>query len=251
MSEILNLTEPILKLDVVCSRHLILESYPEDFALAITVKENAKLIIEIINVRSDLALSKVKGFINVEKNADLKAVVVDFSHSDVDFSIDSDLSDNARATYDIASSAIKSDKKKFAVHVVHHGVNGYSFAKMFGVLSDKAELGFFGITDIIKGAKKTWARQEGKIANLSPFGKAEVSPVLNIDENDVMASHGAALGKVSDEVLFYLMSRGLTKQGATSLMTVGYLKPIVSEISDEKLKNDLLDYVEKRKFTND
>jgi Fe-S cluster assembly protein SufD len=61
--------------------------------------------------------------------------------------------------------------------------------------------------------------------------------VLNIDENEVKASHAATVGKLNESHLFYLMSRGLTKEEARRLVTLGYLKPIVSyfegDVKDE------------------
>ena len=93
-----------------------------------------------------------------------------------------------------------------------------------------------------------YPRQEGHIADLSKGGKANVSPMLRIAENDIKASHGATLGKIPDESLFYLMSRGLTKEEATSLMTIGFLKPIVNLIEDEKVRDELLDYVNNRSY---
>ena len=62
---------------------------------------------------------------------------------------------------------------------------------------------------------------------------------LLIDENDVQASHAMSMGRVDDDQLYYLMSRGLTMQQCTSLISTGYLMPIADVIDQEELRNTL------------
>ena len=64
-------------------------------------------------------------------------------------------------------------------------------------------------------------------------------PNLYIDEYDVVANHSASIGSISKDDLFYLMSRGLTKEEATSLVVIGFIKPIIDNIQDDSLKEDI------------
>ena len=59
------------------------------------------------------------------------------------------------------------------------------------------------------------------------------SPILKIDENEVQASHGAVVGQLNSDHMFYLMSRGLTKEEARMIITLGYLKPISVNFSQD------------------
>jgi len=217
----------------------------------ITVEENARLRLEIIRIKNPVCPAKLDGKINLRRNAKLEVVMVDFNKEDIDVDIHSNLQEGAKASYKVAATSSGKAKKVFNFHMFHLDPRTTSSVKMAGVLTDEAELHFLGTSDIFKGSVKANTRQEGKIADLSTSGKAEVSPILNIDENDVVASHGAALGKVPDASLFYMMSRGLTKKEATSLLTIGYLKPYVMEISDSNIRNRLLGYVEERGFIDD
>ncbi|MDD4532244.1 MAG: SufD family Fe-S cluster assembly protein [Bacilli bacterium] len=217
----------------------------------IVVKENASLRLEIIRIKNPVCSASIDGRIDLRKNAHLEVVMVDFNKEDINVDLHSDLQEGSKATYKVAVTSSGHAKKVYNFHVFHLDPHTTSFVKMAGVLTDEAELHFLGTSDIFKGSIKAKTRQEGRIADLSTRGKAEVSPILNIDENDVVASHGAALGKVPDASLFYLMSRGLTKKEATSLLTVGYLKPFVMEISDTNIRNRLLGYVEERGFIDD
>lgn len=217
----------------------------------ITLKENAHLRLEIIRIKNPVCPAKIDGKINLRKNAKLEVIMVDFNKEDISVDLNSNLQEGAKAVYKVAATSSGKAKKVFNFHMFHLDPRTTSSVKMAGVLTDDAELRFLGTSDIFKGSIKSNTRQEGKIADLSIHGKAEVSPILNIDENDVIASHGAALGKVPDASLFYLMSRGLTKKEATSLLTIGYLKPFVMEISDSNIRNRLLGYVEERGFIDD
>jgi Fe-S cluster assembly protein SufD len=217
----------------------------------IVVKENASLRLEIIRIKNPVCSATVDGRIDLRKNAKLEVIMVDFNKEDINVDIHSNLQEGSKAIYKVAATSTGKAKKFYNFHMFHLDPRTTSLVKMAGVLTDEAELHFLGISDIFKGSVKANTRQEGKIADLSVHGKAEISPILNIDENDVTASHGAALGKVPDASLFYLMSRGLSKKEATSLLTIGYLKPFVMEISDSQIRNRLLGYVEERGFIDD
>ena len=65
------------------------------------------------------------------------------------------------------------------------------------------------------------------------------NPILLIDEYDCFANHGAAIGKINDEDLFYLMSRGLSKNEAFTLMLQGMIRPYIDSIPLESLKKQI------------
>ena len=65
------------------------------------------------------------------------------------------------------------------------------------------------------------------------------NPILLIDEYDCFANHGAEIGKINDEDLFYLMSRGLSKTEAFTLMLQGMVRPYIDSIPLESLKEEI------------
>lgn len=225
-------------------KHVLLEVKNGLRDIDISVGEGASLTLEIVNEGDMKEATALQGIIRLASSSRLKAVLVDFSSGNFKASISVDVKEKASADFDLAASASGEDEKTFDIQVKHPEKEGRSHVKMMGVLSSSASLVFLGSSSIAKGAKKTWTRQEGKIADLSKDGKGEVSPILRIDEDDVKASHGAALGKIPDDSLFYLMSRGLSEKEAMSLMTIGYLKPIVEELSEDSLRKRLVSYVE-------
>lgn len=90
---------------------------------------------------------------------------------------------------------------------------------------------------IFKGNEFSSCKQTNKGIILNEQGEIEVEPKLFIDEYNVEASHGAAIGQIDEEQLYYLLSRGLTEMEARSLIISGYTKPFINNIKDEDIKS--------------
>ncbi|MGL5915281.1 MAG: SufD family Fe-S cluster assembly protein, partial [Culicoidibacterales bacterium] len=79
---------------------------------------------------------------------------------------------------------------------------------------------------------------------LDDGAKATTNPILLIDEHDVTAGHAASVGRIDAETLYYLQSRGLTNQEANALVTLGFLMPLLESITDQTLREKLLQVIE-------
>ena len=93
------------------------------------------------------------------------------------------------------------------------------------VCLDNSEFSLDCIGTIVKGAKRSKCHQHTHCLTIDNPKKAKVLPVLNIDENDVEASHSLSSGTIDEEVLFYMNSRGLDKKDSLSLILTSYLMP--------------------------
>ena len=78
---------------------------------------------------------------------------------------------------------------------------------------------------IVKGAKSSKCHQKNRCLTMGNPKQARVLPVLNIDENDVEASHSLSSGTIDEEVLFYMNSRGLSKNQSLNLIIKSYSMP--------------------------
>ena len=94
--------------------------------------------------------------------------------------------------------------------------------------------------------KKSIAHQKNNGIILAKKAQLHANPLLLIDEFDVEASHGAAIGKIDDEQLYYLMSRGLTLQEAEKLIISGFLTPVLTLLDSDALKNNFIKKVESK-----
>lgn len=150
----------------------------------------------------------------------------------------------ARLEWRSAALSTKNDRKYYSISFLHTERDTYANMTNYGVTEGKSSLQFSGTGHIINGAKNSKTHQHAKIMVFDPqcFGRAD--PILKIDENEVEASHAATVGKVNDEHLFYLCSRGLSKQEAKRVITLGYLNPIIQYFTDESLKTTLASLIE-------
>jgi Fe-S cluster assembly protein SufD len=115
-----------------------------------------------------------------------------------------------------------------------------------GALRDKSRSVFEGMIKVNKGAQKTNAYQANRNMLLSDDSRADSIPKLEIEANDVRCTHGATVGPVNNDQLFYLMSRGLSKEEATRLLVVGFFSEVVDIIPIQDIKDSLLNHIEKQ-----
>lgn len=128
------------------------------------------------------------------------------------------------------------DKQVHLVKMNHFAPNTTSNIINHGVVADHAVGEFEGIGFIEKGSHQADAQQQSRIMVLDDTARADVHPILLIDEYDVMAGHAGSVGRISDEALFYLQSRGLNRKDSMLLVTEGFLRPVVENIADVNTK---------------
>ena len=108
-----------------------------------------------------------------------------------------------------------------------------------GVLNDKSRGVFNGKVFVRENASGTDAQQSNKNLLLSNDARIDTKPQLEIFNDDVKCSHGATVGQLEDEELFYLLSRGLNETLAKNLLTYGFAEEIVNKIGIESIKKGL------------
>ena len=159
------------------------------------------------------------------------------------------LGDGSEANLKIVTLGVKEQKTYFNIEVVNQGLNSKGDILQHGVLLDKSHIVFNGIGFIVKGATGSNAYQSSRMLTLSSDAKADANPMLLIDENDVMAGHGASLGRIDEEQLYYLQSRGLTRKESSRLLVHGFLSPVITELTVDKIK-DLVTILIDEKINN-
>jgi Fe-S cluster assembly protein SufD len=107
------------------------------------------------------------------------------------------------------------------------------------VLDDRSRAVWRGVIRVDKGAQKTDAYQENRNLLLSPDAQATPIPGLEIEANDVRCTHGATVGQVDAQHLFYLMSRGLSRADAQRAIVRGFFEPVLERIASETVRNSL------------
>ena len=130
-------------------------------------------------------------------------------------------------------------------HRFAHG-NSHQLHKV--VVNDKAHSIFNGKIFVAKDAQKIDSFQENRNLLISDDGKVNTKPQLEIFADDVRCSHGATIGQLQDEEVFYLQSRGLTEQKSRELLVYAFALESVESMEVESVEKMLLDEV--IKYTN-
>ena len=111
-------------------------------------------------------------------------------------------------------------------------------------LKDQSRMIYTGLIRIAKAAKQTDAFQANHNLLLSQGAKAETIPMLEILADDVRCKHGATVGPVDEEQLFYLMTRGIPRTLAERLLVMGFVEPVLEQVPFEPLRDRLREELE-------
>ena len=108
-----------------------------------------------------------------------------------------------------------------------------------GILDGRARAVFNGRIIVREDAQKTDAKQTNRALLLSDEAQVNSNPQLEIFADDVKCTHGAAIGQLDEEALFYLRARGLTLKAARDMLIHAYAGEVLQGISVDALKNQL------------
>ena len=212
----------------------------------IEVKEYASLKHNILIYENVKGVNILQN-INVLKNGEYTSALLDVSEEDVIFNNQINLNEEYANSY-FRSAVVSSKIAKKLYEIATYNNAFYTSSKMdnYGVCKENSKLEFKGIGTIKKGFKQSNNHQNSKIIVFDELSNASVYPLLYIDEYDVLASHSAAVGKVNDEHMYYLCSRGLSEEQAREFITMGYLLPVLNYFNDQKIKVKAQETLERR-----
>ncbi len=115
-----------------------------------------------------------------------------------------------------------------------------------GIIDDSARSEFDGTIQIQKNASQSDATQLNRNLLLSNEARVFTRPQLRIDTDDVKCAHGATVGQLEEEHLFYLASRGLSAEVARSILTYGFAEEIIEKIAVPSLQERLNQQIRRR-----
>lgn len=124
------------------------------------------------------------------------------------------------------------DHQDFHARVRHHSPRAESQSLFKGVLDGHSHGVFSGCVTVDEGAQGTQAGQAFRNLILSTNAKVDVAPQLEIHHDDVKCNHGATTGQLREDELFYLMSRGITKEEARAMLARGFLNDLIGQLRE-------------------
>ena len=115
-----------------------------------------------------------------------------------------------------------------------------------GALKGKSHTVYSGLIRVQPNAEKTDAYQANRNLVLSDHAKADSKPELEILNNDVRCTHGSTVGQVDDEQLFYLESRGISRDDAERLIVEGFFEDVINRVRVEAVRSVLHDAIARK-----
>jgi Fe-S cluster assembly protein SufD len=128
----------------------------------------------------------------------------------------------------------------------HNAAHTTSDLLFKGVLRDASRSVWQGMIKAMPGAQKTDGFQSNRNMLLSPQARADSIPGLEIQADDVRCTHASATGQIEEELLYYLMSRGIPRNEAEKLVVDGFFVPVLDRIPFENVRERMMAYVERK-----
>lgn len=156
--------------------------------------------------------------------------------------------DNTSASSDLKSIYF-GDKDRIidlSYKMNHNAMRTESNIETKGALKDKSRKIFRGTLDFKKGSKLSKGAEEEYATLLNSGVKSDAIPLLLCDEDDVVGAHAASAGKIDEDKLFYIMSRGFNEIEAKKLIVEATFKPIIDAIPDEVTRTIIEDEIQRR-----
>ena len=132
-------------------------------------------------------------------------------------------------------------KQRFDQHTFQNHIVGHTTSDLLykGALKDTAYSAFRGLIRVNPQAQRSDAYQANRNILLSDHAHADSIPELEIEANDVRCTHGATVGPVDPDQIFYLMTRGIPKLEAEKLIVEGFFDPLMQKVPLESIREEL------------
>jgi len=139
-------------------------------------------------------------------------------------------------------------RQQFHLHTLQRHLADHCTSDLLikGCLKDRARSVYQGLIQVAEGAQRTDAYQANRNLVLSDAARADSIPGLEILANDVRCTHGATIGNVDQEQMYYLMARGLPRNEAQRLIVEGFFAPVIDRIPLEGIRDHLRQVIQRK-----
>ena len=213
--------------------------------------------------------------VNVEENANIKVIILNLinGNSQNYYSMNNKIAENANLDYIITDfggiktisnyySKLEGDMAKNNVRTMYlgteeqlldlnyiaevYGKKGDIDIEVYGALKGNSKKNFKGTIDFKKGCKKSKGNENEYCMLLSKTAKSKALPMLLCSEEDVEGTHSNSAGKIDEEKLYYIMTRGISKEDAQKLIVKAKFNSVLENIEKSELKNEILYEINKK-----
>ena len=211
----------------------------------ITINDDESQSIVEVNLSDEILAKKYK--IKVGKSSHVDFIFVDVGGADTFSEVIIEL-EGEESTANVAAVYFGDDKRKIDLNYVirHQGERTNAIMDIKGALSSQSEKIFRGTLDFLQGSKGSVGREKEEVIILSPNVRNRSIPLMLSHEDDVDGHHAVSIGRIDEDKLFYLMSRGLDKVEAEKLIVEAAFSPVLDRLEDEELQRKIAEVIQRR-----
>lgn len=209
--------------------------------LTILASEHSNVKVTKVNLLNRNTLNMDSSQSEIKYYADVKYLLIDLGgkysltnyHGDL-------LEENSNGELDSIYIGTGNEVIDINYVMTHRGRRSTSRMDIKGALKDEANKIFRGTLDFKRGASRSKGEEEEFCMILSPKAKSKAIPLLLCAEDDVSGEHAAASGRIDENKLFYLMTRGMSYNEARRVVIEGEFNPIIDKIEKEEVRVEIL-----------
>ena len=201
-------------------------------------------VLEIIDADDPIA-KRIK--INVGAKARVEVTAIDINRADSSVELTIDLNGDDSSA-EVESVYFGADDRKIDLNYIIRQIGRRTDAVMNvrGALADRSEKNFRGTLDFQRGSKGSVGRESEEVVLLSEDVRNRSVPLMLSHEDDVDGHHAVSIGRLDEEKLFYLESRGLDRSQAERLMVEAAFAPVLERLDDETLRAEIDEKIQRR-----
>lgn len=208
--------------------------------LDIVVEEDADLQLVLLNRLNAKTVSNQSVTFTVADGGNLGLAHVELGGARTNYHLSGDLVGvEARMEEYVAYLAQEKEKLDLFYHVRFHGLYTEGIIRADGALFDEAYKSFRGTLDFLEGARGAVGDEEEVTVLMSDDARSVAVPILLCHEDAVEGNHATSAGRVDEEMLFYLMSRGLSRQEAEGMIVESRMAETLDRIPDVALRENI------------
>lgn len=232
---------------LLCSHTFTMDKFQTEETVNITLEEGAVVDIVVMQNEHNGASHNTKFNIALEAESNLKISFLTLHGGNIENKVQVDI--NGENAHIDLSGLYLVDGRQVVSNVVqmnHNFPNGSSSQLYKGILDNNSTARFSGIIYVEQDAQRIDAYQANHNLLISDQAKVHTEPQLEIYADDVKCSHGATIGRLDENELFYLRSRGIPAKEAKILQQMAFAYSVLEKVSNNELRERMENLVEKR-----
>ena len=209
------------------------------------VPDGETKIFSDVNLAEENVARRIK--ISGGANARVEFISADLGCGNFSADVEIDLrGDDSAADFEAVYFGDGKRKLDFNYVIRQRGRRTSATMNVRGALTDKSDKIFRGTLDFQRGAKGSTGRELEEVIILSSGTRNRSVPLMLAEEDEVDGHHAVSIGRLDEEKIFYLMSRGLDKAEAERLIVEAAFNPVIEKFSDETLRAQVKENLQRR-----